>query len=83
MLKKITLKTEQRVVTLSGRDKVMLAFSKNKKIKHMSIFLVGRHTGIPSGGYLTNIVKELCMDNILKKQDCPTCITASVYSVVK
>jgi len=81
-LRKITLKPEP-VVEMTGKDKVLGAFIKNKKIKYMSIFLIGKYTCIVSGGYLTNIVKELCFDGILKKSDCPTCNTASVYRLVK
>ena len=79
---RITLKTEH-VTVITGREKVLLAFKKNKKIKYMSMFLIGKHTGVISGGYLTNIVKELCLDGLLTKSDCPTCNTASVYQLVK
>ena len=81
-MRRIILKAESAVVE-TGKDKVLGAFIKNKKIKYMSIFLIGKYTGIVSGGYLTNIVKELCFDGILKKSDCPTCNTASVYRLVK
>ena len=81
-MRKITLKSEP-VIAETGKDKVLGAFIRNKKIKCMSVFLIGKYSNITSGGYLTNIVKELCFDGILTKSDCPTCQTASVYQLVK
>lgn len=66
-----------------GRIRVIQSMKKNKKKLPLSAMLIGRYSGITSGGYLSSILKGLVLDNILSKGDCPQCNCVAVYRLVK
>ena len=72
-----------RKVQKSGRNKVIEAMLKNRKKLPLSTQLIGRYAHITSGGYLSTIIKDLVLDGILKKLDCPQCNCIDVYHLVK
>jgi len=67
---------------VGGKEKVRLAFKQHKKKQPFGMFHISRYSGLPSGGYLSNLVKTLVMDGELEKVDCPQCLSIPTYRLV-
>ena len=67
---------------MTGREKIRLAFKQHKKKQPFGMFHISKYTELPSGGYLSNLVKSMVMDGVLEKVDCPQCLSISTYRLV-
>ena len=81
LLKKITLKQEIKP-EISGREKIRIAFKQHKKEQPFGLFHISKYTGIMSGGYLSQLIKNMVLDGELEKLDCPQCLSISTYRLV-
>ena len=72
IFKEHQISPEERIYKVIQKSKVPLSHS-----------LAAQKSGMSNGGSTTEALRTLIRDNLIKKENCPSCGTCVVYSLLK